>query len=67
MNIGQYWISDVLYLEKGVSLKIMNTETGQTSYLGLDDNNHLQKYLSHLGKKDLELINHLRQLSRDMV
>ena len=62
MEHKTYWISDVNYGQKDVELKIVDTETWQACYLGLNDNKQLQNFLPYFEKTDLDLIAHLRQL-----
>jgi len=62
MNKVTYWISDVNYENNGVTLKIIDTETWQSCYLGLNDYEHLQQLLPYFEQTDLDLIEHLRRL-----
>ena len=62
MNKRTYWISDVNYDTDNVTLKIVDTDTWQSCYLGLNDNQQLQTFLPYFEKTDLDLLAHLRKL-----
>lgn len=62
MNKRTYWISDVNYDTDDVTLKIVDTDTWQSYYLGLNDNQQLQTFLPYFEKTDLDLLEHLRKL-----
>ena len=65
MNQRNYWISDVHYNANDITLKIVDTETWQSCYLGLNDHEHLQQYLPYFEQTDLDLIEHLRRLESE--
>jgi len=58
METRTYWISDVNYETAGVFLKIVDTETWQSCYLGLNDHNQLKQFLPYFEQTDLDLIEH---------
>ena len=62
MNKHTYWISDVNYDTDDVTLKIVDIDTWQSCYLGLNDNKQLQNFLPYFEKTDLDLLEHLRKL-----
>ena len=65
MEHKTYWINDVNYGQKDVELKIVDTQTWQACYLGLNDHQQLQNFLPYFEKTDLDLIAHLRKLDSD--
>ena len=62
METKTYWISDVNYGDSDIELKIVDTQTWQSCYLGLNDHTHLQHFLPYFEQTDLDLIEHLRRL-----
>lgn len=65
MQSKTYWISAVNYLETGVSVNVMDIETGQVWPVGLNDEQALNKFMAYLKPADLALIERLRLMDKD--